>query len=189
MYVFIVEIIVGTSDFCLHLSSLYFLVTFSFETLFSHDLPTFTTIPFDTHKPSSRICLVAIFLFFHSFFLSTFRVISSRLFSPESYLLFLPVLSVPSLSLHPSDRNFSFVFPGSLFLSVSLSLSVHPMYRSSSFTPRSVFLSSALSLQPSIRLLSFLSNSRHGNRFRPCLHFRLRLSRPLHLHVHPFRKH
>lgn len=137
-----------------------------------------------------RVFVSSLFSFFSVFLLvcfpsNIFSFILSRVLSP----LFSPVLSVLSLSLHPSDRNFSFVFPRDLSLSLSLFFSVHPMYRSSSFTPWSVFLSSALSLQPSIRLLSFLSMVAMVTASVPVYISVFVCSRPLHLHVHPFRKH
>lgn len=76
-----------------------------------HNMPTFThTAPFDTHKPallSSRSCLAdscrfLSFVFFFLFFtLSSclLQVVSSHLFSPESYLPFLPVFSILSLCI------------------------------------------------------------------------------------------
>lgn len=148
-------------------------------------LPPSLLTPINLHR--RRVFVSSLFSFFSVFLVcfpsNIFSFILSRVPSPFSPSPFFRSLCIPQIvtSLSFSTGLFSFSF--------FLSRSVHPMYRSSSFTPRSVFLSSALSLQPSICLLSFLSNSRHGNRFRPCLHFRLRLSRPLHLHVHPFWKH
>lgn len=106
--------------------------------------------PINLHR--RRVFVSSLFSFFSFFLLvcfpsNIFSFILSRVLSPFSPCPF----SVLSLSLCIPQIVTSLSFSPGLF---SFSLSVHPMYRSSSFTPRSVFLSSTLSLQSSIRLRS-----------------------------------
>lgn len=155
----------------------------------------FPTVPFGIRKPPlHRRRAIVSPTSSASFFLGPsshpLRLVSSHLLFSESCVPFIPFfLSVLSFCIPQIVTSLSF----SMALSFSLSAlpSVHPTYRSFSFTPLSLF--SAPLFRFSLRFAAICSVSspcRHGNRFYLCPAFSSSsVLRPLHLHVHPFRKH